>query len=251
MNATANSHERFEELAAGYAIGALEPEEEQSFVTHLATCERCSALTAEFGDVAGELAAVSDDIPAPAALWFGIQQAIAADVVPSVVTLDEQRSKKAARRRLPALAAAAASVAVLAVGAVVAVNQLGGSSQPSGTSAIAKCRSDASCRAIDLVSTGNRTDAVALVRGADVTLVTTGLTAIDPSRETYVLWQMPEDGLPAAVLAFAVTTYSEHPVATGHLPLPPASDARLAVSREQGTSIPASPSAPIATARTA
>jgi hypothetical protein len=252
MNATVDPHERFEELAAGYALGALEPEDEHTFADHVATCERCAAVTAEFSDIAAGLAVVSDDIPAPTGLWEGIRGAIAAESTAGgpdaspVARLDEHRRTRVPRR-LPALTAAAASVAVLAIGTVFAVNHGGGSAKPSGTSAIADCRNDTSCRTIDLVDSNNSTDAVALVRGQDVTLVTTGLAAIDPSRETYVLWQMPQGGVPAAVLAFAVTPESKRPVASGHLPLPTASNTGLAVSRERGTSIPDSPSAPIAT----
>jgi anti-sigma factor RsiW len=260
MNATAGSHERFEELAAGYALGALEPAEEQAFVRHMEGCERCVSIAAEFSDLAADLAVVSDDIPAPANLWESISGVVTADTgragsgpaqqssdTPPVIQLDQQRAKKTARsRRIPALTAAAASVAVLAIGGIVAATQLRGSDAPSGSSAIADCRKDAACQAVDLVSSANGTSAVALVRGSNVTLVSTGLTPIDPRNETYVLWQMPDQGFPTAVLAFAVTSDSRHPVATGHLPLPTERGTALAVSREKGTSIPATPSEPVA-----
>ena len=49
MNAE-RSHERFEELAVGHALAALEPEDEQTFLLHLrgcAACERAVAANSE------------------------------------------------------------------------------------------------------------------------------------------------------------------------------------------------------------
>ena len=54
-------HESFDELAVGWALQALEPEEEELFAVHLATCARCRQTVAEATDVMGALAA---DLPA-------------------------------------------------------------------------------------------------------------------------------------------------------------------------------------------
>ena len=40
-----DQHERFEELAAGHALGALEPEDEQAFLAHVPACARCERAT--------------------------------------------------------------------------------------------------------------------------------------------------------------------------------------------------------------
>ena len=42
-----SDHEDFEGLAAGYALHALEPEEEQRLAAHLLTCQDCARLVAD------------------------------------------------------------------------------------------------------------------------------------------------------------------------------------------------------------
>jgi anti-sigma factor RsiW len=49
-------HESFDELAVGWALHALEPEDEELFVAHLPTCPRCRQTVAETADVMGALA---------------------------------------------------------------------------------------------------------------------------------------------------------------------------------------------------
>ncbi|MGY1679538.1 anti-sigma factor [Geodermatophilus sp. SYSU D01176] len=53
-------HESFDELAVGWALHALEPEDEELFAAHLPTCPRCRGTVAETTDVMGALAA---DLP--------------------------------------------------------------------------------------------------------------------------------------------------------------------------------------------
>src|SRR4051812_18679124 len=124
-----NAHELYDELAAGYALGALEPEDEGTFVAHLATCDECIATTAAFSNVAAELVAVSDDIPAPPGVWSGIQRQIAGDAATPAVTRVADRRAKPIRRlahrfpgRFPAIAAVAASIAVVVVASAAAIN---------------------------------------------------------------------------------------------------------------------------------
>ncbi|MHB8451095.1 MAG: hypothetical protein ACYDAQ_11690 [Mycobacteriales bacterium] len=61
-----SSHEAFEELAAGHALHALEPEDEQALLAHLPGCSTCQAALAEMQAVAAQLAgAVPDEAPPP------------------------------------------------------------------------------------------------------------------------------------------------------------------------------------------
>ncbi|TFV59072.1 anti-sigma factor [Geodermatophilus sp. DF01-2] len=56
-------HESFDELAVGWALHALEPEDESLFAAHLPTCPRCRRTVAETAEVMG---AMASDLP-PAA----------------------------------------------------------------------------------------------------------------------------------------------------------------------------------------
>ncbi|WP_091382233.1 anti-sigma factor domain-containing protein [Geodermatophilus sp. DSM 45219] len=56
MDPRRGEHETFDELAVGWALHALEPEEEELFAVHLPTCPRCRRTVAETTDVMGALA---------------------------------------------------------------------------------------------------------------------------------------------------------------------------------------------------
>lgn len=67
----AAGHAEMEELAAGFALDALEPEEEGVFLQHFSTCSRCQAAVEDFQAVAGDLALLAasvEDMPVPPAL---------------------------------------------------------------------------------------------------------------------------------------------------------------------------------------
>jgi anti-sigma-K factor RskA len=53
-------HELFDELAVGWALHALEPEDEAVFAQHLPDCARCARTVAETHDV---MAAMAQDLP--------------------------------------------------------------------------------------------------------------------------------------------------------------------------------------------
>jgi anti-sigma-K factor RskA len=95
------------ELTAGYALDALDADERARFEAHLAGCERCREELQGFWRVAGALGHAADGPAPPPSLRERI--------------LEQARSERAVvvplRRRLalPALSAAAAVAAVLAV----------------------------------------------------------------------------------------------------------------------------------------
>jgi hypothetical protein len=56
-----SEHAIFDELAVGWALHALEPEDEAIFAVHLPGCSRCAATVAETGEM---MAVLSTDLPA-------------------------------------------------------------------------------------------------------------------------------------------------------------------------------------------
>ena len=69
-------HAPFDELAVGWALHALEPEDESFFVAHLAGCDRCATTVAETTDV---MAAMATDLP-PAEPSEGLRDRLRAAV---------------------------------------------------------------------------------------------------------------------------------------------------------------------------
>jgi anti-sigma factor RsiW len=239
------SHQAFEELAAGHALNALEPGDEQTFLAHLDACSQCQQSLAEFSEVAAGLAVSSADEPReepPRELWESIRQQVEAEGG----TFVSQAKRRNSRTRVW-LSAAAAAVVVAAgvVGWQVArdTSSSGGSVQ----SALEDCRQTTACQVVPLTSdAGKAASAYVLVTGQDVRVATKSLPAIDGDRQTYVLWQMPKAGRPVGVVAFGLPANHDATVAHGMLTQPYDATAAFAISLEQGTTIPAKPSPPVA-----
>jgi anti-sigma-K factor RskA len=128
------SHSEFEELAAGYVLGALEPDDEHDFQRHLSGCATCEANVRELEAVVGKLAYATPPVDPPDTLWAGIRREIQPEAArpgavpaaarqettPDAAPQAPRVPRAPARRRprlLPGLAAAAAllMVAVLSV----------------------------------------------------------------------------------------------------------------------------------------
>lgn len=132
-------------LAGAYALDALDDAERAEFEAHLASCAACTAEVAEFGEVATALADATGTAP-PAHLKASIMSQLDAvpqelpasnddatteapahqpdPVAPPVADLAERRRRKFS---MSGLLAAAAVVALIAVGAVLIAGNLGGS----------------------------------------------------------------------------------------------------------------------------
>ena len=70
------SHSELEELAAGYVLGALEPDDEHAFQRHLEGCPACQANVRELEAVVGELAYSAPPVDPPDTVWAGIRRQI-------------------------------------------------------------------------------------------------------------------------------------------------------------------------------
>src|SRR4051794_41501635 len=78
MSAAEHDDARWAELAAGYALHALEPAEEQAFIIHLADCAVCRATLDDHELVAAQLASLADDAEAAAPPWSRIRPVLGA-----------------------------------------------------------------------------------------------------------------------------------------------------------------------------
>jgi anti-sigma-K factor RskA len=70
------SHADLEQLAAGYVLGALEPDDEQAFSRHLNDCQLCQAEVGELESVVGELAYAVPQVEPPKALRNAIRREV-------------------------------------------------------------------------------------------------------------------------------------------------------------------------------
>jgi anti-sigma factor RsiW len=118
---TPMSHSEYEELAAGYVLGALEPDDEHVFQRHLDGCPICEANVRELEAVVGELAYAVPPVDPPDTVWAGIRREIRSEAVrraPAPAQVQPPAPTRARRggrvqRLLPRLAAAAAILLVV------------------------------------------------------------------------------------------------------------------------------------------
>jgi anti-sigma-K factor RskA len=114
---TPMSHSEYEELAAGYVLGALEPDDEHAFQQHLSGCSVCEANVRELEAVVGELAYAAPPVDPPDTLWAGIRREIRPEAArrTSIPAAPGPPAGAGVRRLrlLPALAAAAAILLVV------------------------------------------------------------------------------------------------------------------------------------------
>jgi anti-sigma-K factor RskA len=112
---TPMSHSEFEELAAGYVLGALEPDDEHVFQQHLGGCPACEANVRELEAVVGELAYTVPPVDPPETLWAGIRREIRPEAARRTAVPAPGPPAGAGARRLRLLPALAAAAAILLV----------------------------------------------------------------------------------------------------------------------------------------
>lgn len=225
-------HDRMEELAAGYALHALTPEDESRFEAHLETCARCAAALESYEYVAAQLGSMAhyqdhDDPPS----WESIHAAVVGPAAPAVqvADIDARRHRLNLSRRV--LAAAAAVVLIAAGGiAIWRVTSSGSTSS---------CTAAADCHVVDLDAAGGTTIAAVTVRSNTATVTPSAMPAA-PAGKVYVLWQQPRDGRATAIGEFTAATGA--PTTAGTLITPYADTMLFAVSLEAAGTAPASPS---------
>lgn len=221
-----DAHAAFEELAVGYALHALEPQEEVRFSAHLRSCAACERSVREHTDTLAQLAYAAPAAEPPPAVLEGIRAAVgvgagvAADagtgVVPAALASPHVADLSAARHRRDAVAirrswllsgAAAAVAIVLGLGAWNVVLQTDRDAQAERgdrLAALVETLERPDTRTVRLADFDGRVQAVVVAHGQQMSLVVDGL---DPNAEdtVYVLWGQNREGDVRALSTFDVT----------------------------------------------
>lgn len=246
MNGQVSDHGRYDELAAGYALHALEPADERQFRAHFPGCERCEHALAEYTSVTAALAdswpaGIRAQIPDEPGRLLG--ERILAAVSGQEARPNDLEERRRRRRRTTAAVSAAAAALVIAGGSWAALSGAPPGTQPPA----AGCVQAGHCRQIVLTSATSHTPvARVIVSGTSVWLVPAGLPADRDSRQIYVLWQITGTHTPLAVGSFDIGGHAALPVRIGSLAEPFHRTWAFAVSLEHGRSIPQAPSRPVA-----
>jgi len=275
---TADPHDRFDELVAGHALSALEPEDEQLLLAHLPSCAACERSLDVHRETLAHLAyAVDVPPPLPDAVWAGVRAEVLASGRPASFDAPpapqqpapssarahaapvDLAAERRARRRQRGVAVTAAAAAVVLVGALVGWNVV--LQRERDEMAVASERLTEAVQAVEsapaqtvpLRGEDGSVAAVAVLYRDRMSLVVDGLDPNDPASSTYVLWGQSGDAQAAALTSFDVQGDGVSVVRDVALPAEggPAPEL-LVITREPGRTPPAVTSqAAVATGRTA
>ena len=220
---TPTDHAGYDELAVGWALHALEPEDEALFLAHLPGCDRCGATIGQTRELMSAMAA---DLP-PAEPSDGLLQRIRAAVEETEqlpeppVTIPVQPVRAAPsprvivpppsrwRRVVPVGLVAAAVAAIVGLGlwnVVLASDRDKLQTTVAEQNAVMHgLLSPGRATIAPLKSPDGKPVATVVARGDEVNLIMQGLAANDPRANTYVLWSM-DDGNAESLATFDVTS---------------------------------------------
>lgn len=231
------SHQPWDELVAAHALHALEPAEELRLLHHIDSCADCRQRLDEFTLIAAQLGSLPEDETQPPT-WAEIGPRLIGAPDPEAAPPPSRLAPVVPLRRwIGARTLGAAAAAVLVIGGAVAGWQLTRPTRTTSTSvALAACQQQNGCRVIQMHGRSGDNAAV-LVEGGQASVVPISLPA-PPADRMYVLWQMPRDGSPIAVVSFRNPTRqtSSVPLVTGF-----SDTAAFAVSLEHAGPTPTRP----------
>jgi anti-sigma-K factor RskA len=274
-------HGPYEELAAGYALDALEPADEQRYLRHARECATCAQALAGFREVAAALADTAPPAEPRPQLADRIMVAALADLdaghrpgsQPADSALHAGSSPVAPTAgaqgdapEVPADAAAgpgdalppggvpprlrprrwlrpvtAAAAAALIAGGGIWAGLAGTAGSLPPPGA--SCVRTRGCYVIALKSAvTHRPVAQVMVDKTTASVIPAALKANNPADQIYVLWQVTGSDHPLAVGSFDVRSGAHARIRIGALPAPYHDTLAFAVSLENGRTIPAGPS---------
>lgn len=254
---TVDPHERFAELAAGHALAALEPADEQVFLAHLASCAACERSLGQHTGTLAHLAYAADPVDLPPSLLAGIRAGMAdstprEDDVPAPASLAAARARRGGSFRVTRgwVGAAAAAAMVLTLGGWITVLRHDSSQYESRSARLAaavRMIGDGHSRNVPLKDANGNPVAVAVVDGNSVALVVDGLPPNNTATSTYVLWQKGQYGLVAPVGTFDVRGKGVDVIEHLRLATHAVDITGFAITQEKGRRAPSLPgSSPVA-----
>ncbi|GAB4081547.1 anti-sigma factor [Modestobacter muralis] len=277
-----DEHRTWDELAVGWGLHALEPEDETLFAAHLRTCDQCRQTVADTAEV---MAALAGDLPQAEpsdALRDRLRAAVeqteqvqpAARPEPPVVQAPVERpaavpvggasaygnfraplpprhrdTRPAWRRVVPTALVAAAVAAVLALGAwnvVVTGDRDAARTTAAEQSRVIESLLQPGRAAIAPLTEDGRPVATVVARDGQVQVLAEGLPVNDVSGQTYVVWGM-RDGSPVAIGTFDVVTPEMDLRTVGSQATGLDDYSAYAISIEPGRQAPTTPSSIVAT----
>lgn len=219
------AHEEFDELAVGWALEALEPDDETRFVRHLPDCQRCTRTIRDATDIAGRLVMSLPAEDPPEALRQRILAGARAEprepgALPETAGFaelfavpDEGRDVVPARRRYRDFARGlvAAAALLLIVGLGVWNVQL--QSTRDGVQAVAEQQAKVldqldgrgTYRVAPLENHDGESVGTVVVHDGGARVMADGLAVNDTASSTYVLWGMRPNLSPIPLGTFDVT----------------------------------------------
>jgi hypothetical protein len=241
---TPEDHERWSELAAGFALSALDDADQATYIEHAVSCDTCRKLEQDFSEVIADLSLITPAVTPPASLKASIMRAVAEDderrapVIPLTgrprrFVHDGASTVPRRMRSMPTwLVGAAAAVVALALVAVWLVPR------HKQASIAARCAA-VNCPVVTLTGAGKPLAAV-MVLDNSAYIDPHGLPAT-PAGDVYVLWALSNGTSPVGVAALH-TVPSSGPIRAGAFTTPIGDVRGFAVTEERGASIPATPS---------
>jgi len=242
-------HDEYAELAAGWALHALEPDDETRFADHLPDCPVCQRAVDDYSGALAELSYLAPAVEPPAGLGERIRAEVARDletVTPlrsvstdpettpaQVPTVERQRPGLGRASRM--FAAAAAVIALVLGGASVVQYQRAQDAQERADRYASEVKDEQreAARRMELihrlaqpgvqVSQLNQTGggpamAYVLIHDKKVEVLTDGMGRNNPTKEQYVLWMIGKGGDPAPMAKFDVSHASIDLASAGQLP---------------------------------
>jgi anti-sigma-K factor RskA len=243
-------HASYDELAVGYALSALEPDDEQQFVAHLRGCAVCARALAEHTETLAHLAYAAEAETPPPSVLEGIRAGVAASgragAFPAPLSLDAARQRRSRSTRLMTATLGAAAAVALIVGLVFVRGLMADRDNQQTVNdrlaAAVRSLTEPNARLIDLKGDGGH--GTLILNGQNVSLVMAGMPRNDTKNSVYVLWEQTTFGDVSAVGVFDVKD-DDLAVATLQLKQDPTTVHAFMVTKESGRVAPPRTTQPV------